>query len=579
MSTHDARTPPPISLDNELDVDALLGTLVDTRYLIVKQLGWGGMGVVYQAEDQRLHSRPCALKVLNHHATTAEEDARFARELRIISKLRSPNTVQVFDTGALPDGRPYIAMEQLEGQTLSALLRSRGPFPSKQAVRIIEGILVALDEAHAEGIVHRDLKPANVLLVESGSGRFHPKVLDFGIAAELYAGQVQGQTVVGTPAYMAPEQFTRGHIDPRTDLYALGVIFYRMLSGQLPFQRNASLPPEAPRGMTPGQAMAWMHLNLKPQPLPGLPEPLWRILERLLAKSPEQRFGSATEVTAALRELVRRGYLLQTGDEDGQVSFPWDPNRHLKASRELITPVSAPFVGESSSVTTTPKAPGNTGFKLIAGVSLMALVFFATQRDHPPEAPPKTPPPTATTMPQQPVPMPASPDMCSHIIRTVPSGAHLHRGARDLGVTPKKLRRPCDAHWVIRVSAPGHASTLITLNDQTALGDFPMLTLEAAAPPLQVEPPKPTTHKSASTSSKRKVRKRRRARSKAAPKKFAARTPTPPMAEDAPAVAAPATSTPQVKLPVPTQSPEPAPRQAPPKTAPKAPSPSDPLPF
>lgn len=475
MSDLHSSTPPPFyPSGQDPAMDTLLGTLVDTRYLITQQIGWGGMGAVYQADDQRLHERPCALKVLNRHDSTPEDQARFAQELRIVSRLRSPNTVQIFDTGSLPDGRPYIAMELLEGQTLSEYLRRTGPLPPRQAVRLAEGILVALDEAHGEGIVHRDLKPANILLIPAGAGRFHPKVLDFGIAAEPRPDQPPAAPA-GTPSYMAPEQFLGHRADPRTDLYALGVILYRMLSGRLPFNRQDRLPSGAP-ALSGDEALAWLHCTQPPPSIPQVPKPLWRVILRLLAKQPEDRFRAASEVTAALRELTRRGHL-RTGDQP--LAPPWRPARRL--APQAFTPPSGPFVGEATAPPPAAAQRRDRRFQIVAGLGLLALVYLLTSGALDP-APVTSDPVTAVALLEE-------TPMCRHTLQTEPSGATLKRGVLTLGVTPALIERPCGDPWIVRVMAPDHAPTLVHLTDKTPEGLQPLVRLKPVTlPPLADEP-------------------------------------------------------------------------------------------
>ena len=145
--------------------DSLLNTVIADRYHLTNIVGRGGMGVVYRAEDQRLNNRPCAIKLLTRAAMDAEEDARFDRELDIITLMRSPHVVQVLDTGNLDDGRRFIVMELLEGYTLSDLIKQSGALSAARTMVIARGILAGLSEAHEHGIIHRDLKPANIFIL------------------------------------------------------------------------------------------------------------------------------------------------------------------------------------------------------------------------------------------------------------------------------------------------------------------------------------------------------------------------------------------------------------------------------
>ena len=276
------------------------------HYRIIKQLGAGGMGEVYLAEDTRL-GRKVALKLLSQHLTQDDErEGRFRQEAFATSALNHPNIVTVYEIGEW-QGRDFIATELIEGVTLRGRMRNRR-LPLTEALEIALQIAGALAAAHRAGIVHRDIKPENVMLRPDGL----VKVLDFGIAkyAEPTRLQVRREAfvkttpgaVIGTAAYMSPEQ-TRGlEVDSRTDIWSLGVILYEMVARRLPFS-----------GATPSDRIAAI-LEREPVPLPqrprGLPPELERIVSRALAKNKEERYGDAADLAADLRKL--RGTL---GDE------------------------------------------------------------------------------------------------------------------------------------------------------------------------------------------------------------------------------------------------------------------------
>jgi serine/threonine protein kinase len=263
-------------------------------YEIVAPLGKGGMGEVYRAQDTRLR-RDVAIKVMQRgHADPSLWD-RFAREARAASALSHPNICSIFDTGE-SDGLPYLVMELLEGQTLRELIGTR-PMEPATAVGIAVQIADALEAAHAKGILHRDIKPGNVIIV----GRSHVKVLDFGLAKQTAAGEsdetatlgmeTETGSVVGTPAYLAPEVLQGAKADARSDLWALGVVLYQMLTGELPF-----------KGATTFEISSAI-LKEAPAPLPaGVPLRLRAIVERCLEKRPERRYQGAGEVRISLEE-------------------------------------------------------------------------------------------------------------------------------------------------------------------------------------------------------------------------------------------------------------------------------------
>ena len=273
-------------------------------YEILAPLGRGGMGTVYLARDRRL-GRQVALKFL--HADDGEHDAysRVLREARAASTLNHPNICQVYDVGS-QGAASWIAMEYIEGQPLSAILASR-TIPHHEAVRIVQALAGGLAHAHARGVIHRDLKPANVVFDSGGQ----PKILDFGISSrspEAIASDVTqtgahspGSSFEGSLPYMAPE-LLRGELpDQRSDLWSLGVLFYELLTGRLPFQGSNI------------DVMAAI-LEARVPALPSsVPPHIVHVVKRLLAKAPSERFGSATEAAAALDAMaieapVRRRY-------------------------------------------------------------------------------------------------------------------------------------------------------------------------------------------------------------------------------------------------------------------------------
>ena len=226
------------------DTDPLIGTLIAHRYTLTSILGEGSMGVVYAANQEGL-DHEVAVKVLHEHvAADPKVKRRFHREARMTSRLSHPNTVRVFDFGRTEEGRLYLAMELLDGPDLLELLQEDDPLTPRRIGTILIQVLNALEEAHDEGIVHRDLKPENVMVVEDHQGRERVKVCDFGIAklveAEGSAITITG-FVCGTPEYMAPEQARGEALDPRADIYALGCLLYRMLTGVVPFQGKSAL--------------------------------------------------------------------------------------------------------------------------------------------------------------------------------------------------------------------------------------------------------------------------------------------------------------------------------------------------
>ena len=220
---------------------------VDNKYRLEQLLGRGGMGAVYRARDMRL-DRFVALKVVRAELLgDPEARRRFRREAQIVARLQHPSIVAVYDYGTFPDGGAYLVMELVQGEDLRHVLQRQGRLDVAESLRILEAVCAAIGVAHREGVLHRDLKPENILLPGGGAPA---KVLDFGVAklvgddrpdeavTEAHTALTAAGMIIGTPAYMAPEQFAAAPADARTDVFSLGVIAYEMLSGKLPFGRG-----------------------------------------------------------------------------------------------------------------------------------------------------------------------------------------------------------------------------------------------------------------------------------------------------------------------------------------------------
>jgi|1186.fasta_scaffold24075_2 hypothetical protein len=259
------------------------------RYRVVAPLAHGGMSEVVQALDERLH-RPVALKLLAPAiAQDASAKARFEQEARAVASLGHPGIVTVYDHGT--DGVPYIVMELVDGPTLKAEIDRRAPMAEEEATAIALQMLDALGHAHERGIVHRDVKPQNVLLGPDGT----VKLADFGIARSVAAtaGLTQAGQIVGTAAYLSPEQAAGGLAGPESDIYAVGVVMYELLTGTLPFDGDNAV------------AIARRHVDEPPPPLrsrrPGVSPALEAVVARAMQKRPEDRFADAAAMAAALR--------------------------------------------------------------------------------------------------------------------------------------------------------------------------------------------------------------------------------------------------------------------------------------
>jgi eukaryotic-like serine/threonine-protein kinase len=265
------------------------------RYKLKERIGRGGMGEVWRASHVGL-KRDVAVKILRSGSDHIDEAvARFEREVRATTELRHPNTVRIHDYGTTDDGLWFYAMEYLEGETLGALIERESPLDAQRTIRIALQVGRALAEAHEHGIVHRDVKPENVFLTEVAGERDFVKVLDFGIAREIASAPGETLTlvgsVVGTPAFMAPEQATGANAEPASDVYSLGAVIYKCLTGHAPFEKAtdaAVLEAQLSEPLPPMSAWA------------QVPPDLEQVVVRCLAKRAEDRYAHGGELADAL---------------------------------------------------------------------------------------------------------------------------------------------------------------------------------------------------------------------------------------------------------------------------------------
>lgn len=266
------------------------------HYALRRELGRGGMSVVYEAVDTRT-GQPVALKLLRPPLTldAAETDAlvaRFEREARTVARLSHPNVIGIHEIGVV-EGQHFLAMEFLRGQTLRQRL-TRSRLPARETCSVLTQIAGALDAVHAAGIVHRDVKASNIMLLPDGTA----KLLDFGIARSSEEAEITSDgAILGTPSYMAPEHVRGEPAAPATDLWSLGVLSYEMLTGHLPFA---------------GQVVAnvlYQVLNSSPAPMPALPKAVQKVLRRALDKDPSRRYQSAAALAEAIGAALPKSVL------------------------------------------------------------------------------------------------------------------------------------------------------------------------------------------------------------------------------------------------------------------------------
>jgi len=266
------------------------------RYEILQELGRGAMGVVYKGRDPLLQ-RTVAIKEILTASLSGDDLARykqrFFREAEVAARMNHPDIVTIYDVGEdQANGQPYLVMEFVEGQTLEAMMEdASGPLPLETSLEIGLKVARALEYAHRKGVVHRDIKPANIMVLPDGE----IEIMDLGIARLEGSQMTRTGQLMGTPAYMSPEQFTGATVDGRADLFSLGIVLYQLLTGRLPFL-----------GETVTEIIVKIVQNIPPPPRElnsSLPPGVDALLYKCLAKTPDERFQSAGEVAAALEAL------------------------------------------------------------------------------------------------------------------------------------------------------------------------------------------------------------------------------------------------------------------------------------
>ena len=272
--------------------DPLEGTLLDGRYRVATKIATGGTSTVYRGLDTRL-DRPVALKVMDsRYAGDQQFLTRFQLEARTVARLKDPGLVAVYDQG-LDARHPFLVMELVEGGTLRELLSERGPMPPHAVAAVLRPVLGGLAAAHRAGLVHRDVKPENVLISDEGD----VKIVDFGLVRAVAAAGITSTSVIlGTAAYLSPEQVRDGNASPRSDVYAGGIVAYELLTGQTPFSGDSAL------------SVAYQRLDTDvPVPstvIDGVPEQFDELVARATARDPAARYADAQEMGAELEAIV-----------------------------------------------------------------------------------------------------------------------------------------------------------------------------------------------------------------------------------------------------------------------------------
>ncbi len=467
--------------------DPLIGRDLDGRYTIIEKLGQGGMGSVYRAKQHSM-GREVAIKLVNP-ALTADPPTikRFLREAKLASRLAHPNIVSVFEFGQTGDGLFYLVMELVAGRTLHHVIHEEGRVDVPRLVRIASQICDALEGAHALPIIHRDLKPANVMLL--AHGRDLVKVLDFGLAKSLSPDTSAASTMtsagalMGTPTFMPPEVANGAEVDARADLYSLGCILFLIGSGRAPFVTD-SIPE-----------MIAMHGTQPAPPMTGVPAPIAAVIDRLLRKSPDERYPSAAAVRTALEhaydaartapvepiDVDRRGVsaldetatslVIDRASRDSRdgVTTPYQvPEVSLAPDASIAVPPSEPAMRPSLPATMPPRVPDRSwrwiALAAVAAIGIaVAIVVARREMASPPPSPETTsrPPSPETASPPPSLAPVATPQVVPPVDAepapvALPVDVADAVEAIDAGVQPaKKERVPKKPH---RKPAPGVGS-------------------------------------------------------------------------------------------------------------------------
>ncbi|HYG73687.1 MAG TPA: protein kinase [Planctomycetota bacterium] len=335
--------------DTQVDI-AEVAQFLPQRYQPVKKLGQGGMGTVYHCIDKALE-RAVAIKIMtDRYRSDPQGERRFMREARAQAIVNHPNVATILNFGISPEGRPFLVMEYLEGRDLRSIIREEKILDPMRACDILKQVCDGLHEAHSAGLVHRDLKPSNIMMVKDHRGSSWVKILDLGLA-KIVGGQTDLKSIsmdtagmlVGTPAYMSPEQVAGASVDGRADLYSLGIVFYELLTGRLPFESETM------------EGWLYQHLHTKPPPPSQFNRELLKIpsLDRLtlwmMAKNPNDRPSSAGELGAFVKRLIERRLLDDAMARPARKSgprpampFEENPGARKSGPRANVTFIDAP---------------------------------------------------------------------------------------------------------------------------------------------------------------------------------------------------------------------------------------------
>jgi serine/threonine protein kinase len=410
-------------------IDGVSGQTLPGGYVLQERLGEGGMGIVYRAVQPQ-NKQQVAVKILRTEYTQNQDIlTRFYQEARTVNQLQHPNITQIIDVSALSDGRPCLLLEYLQGSDLAAILQEQGPLSEAHAIDIALQATSALESAHAAGVIHRDLKPDNIFITQDEQ----VKILDFGLAKLIRKttdeisreeARTRSGVIIGTPYYMSPEQACGRPVDEQTDIYALGIIIYEMLTGRVPFRS-----PDGPLHVL------MQHLNEEPMApselQPSLSGGAELLVMHCLAKERDLRYPSMSMLHQDL-------FLLQNGS----------PTLFRPARKKRrAAPVALLALG------------------VVAVLLLGSLYAFATFRE---AEPPPTPPPSSTAA--TPPPRAPQPELITLTIETNPPGAQISiDGQLQAQQTPAQLSLPLQKKATLLLQKEGFEDSLQDISLQASL--------------------------------------------------------------------------------------------------------------